>query len=69
MTIAIWLVMYVILGILFAESIFIVMKKEEPSKYLAVKSMHKTIYGGLTCLWAPILVLAIIKLFLKGVFK
>lgn len=69
MTIVIWAVIYVVLGILFAEAIFNVMKREDPIRYLEIQGMYKTVYGGLTCLWAPIIVFSIIKLLLKGIFK
>ncbi len=69
MTIVIWAIIYLILGILFAESILKIMKREDPIRYLEVKELHKIIYALLTCIWAPLIVFAIIKLLLKGIFK
>ncbi len=69
MTILIGAVIYLILGILFAESILKIMKREDPIRYLEVKESHKIIYAVLICVWAPLIVFAIIKVLLKGIFK
>ncbi len=69
MTITIWLVMYVIVGILFAEAIIKHAKNNDPISYIKVMHLHKIIYVVLTCLWVPLILFSIIKMLLRDIFK